>query len=111
MRSPSNQISPRSGDIVPSMRLKSVVLPEPFGPMSAVIDPALDRERDAVDRLDAAEALLGATTSRIGPAGRFRGLLGGTLDDAHRLALEARTDLRWPSSTRGAATKSRARSG
>ena len=58
IRSPSNQTSPASGGIVPPIRLKTVVLPEPFGPISAVIEPSRDRERAAVDGLHAAEALL-----------------------------------------------------
>ena len=36
-------------------RLNSVVLPAPFGPMSAVIDPALHLEVVDVDRDEAAE--------------------------------------------------------
>ena len=38
--SPSNQTSPASGVIVPPSRLNTVVLPEPFGPISAVIEPS-----------------------------------------------------------------------
>src|SRR5215470_9181379 len=38
MRSPMNRIAPGSG--APAIRLKSVVLPAPFGPMSPVIVPA-----------------------------------------------------------------------
>src|SRR3954451_4474694 len=39
-RRPSNHTSPALGRIMPSMRLNAVVLPEPLGPMSAVIDPS-----------------------------------------------------------------------
>ena len=41
----------------PVITLKKVVLPAPFGPISAVIDPSRDRHRRAVDGADAAEAL------------------------------------------------------
>ena len=37
------------------MTLNSVVLPAPFGPMSPVMQPALDGERRAVDREESAE--------------------------------------------------------
>jgi len=37
---PSNTISPASGVMTPEMRLKTVVLPEPLGPMSAVMEPS-----------------------------------------------------------------------
>ena len=40
---------PRFGAIEPEMRLNSVVLPAPFGPMIAKISAVLDRERHAVD--------------------------------------------------------------
>ena len=46
--------------IVPSIRLKTVVLPEPFGPISAVIEPSGTANEHAVDRAQAAEALLEA---------------------------------------------------
>src|SRR5690349_25059666 len=38
---PSKQIRPASGRRNPLTRLNSVVLPAPFGPMSAVIEPRL----------------------------------------------------------------------
>ena len=37
------------------MQLNSVVLPAPFGPIRPRISPSFDRERDAVQRDDAAE--------------------------------------------------------
>src|SRR5829696_6897730 len=40
IRCPSNQTSPACGAIVPPIRLKTVVLPDPFGPISAVIEPS-----------------------------------------------------------------------
>src|SRR5918999_5226490 len=39
IRSPRNRISPRSGRWKPEITLKSVVLPAPFGPIRAVIEP------------------------------------------------------------------------
>ena len=45
---------PRSGR-GPATARRSVVLPAPFGPISATHSPALDRERDAVDDVPAAE--------------------------------------------------------
>ena len=75
------------------MRLKSVVLPEPFGPISAVMRTALDSERDAVHRLDPAETLLGAAHLEQRPGRRFGSLRRRPLDDAQWLALEAGADL------------------
>src|SRR3954465_13007017 len=40
MRPPAKVISPESAGIVFSIRLKTGVLPEPFGPMSPVIEPS-----------------------------------------------------------------------
>ena len=40
------------------MQLNSVDLPQPFGPIRPRISPSLHVEADAVDRGDAAEALL-----------------------------------------------------
>ena len=39
-------IVPASGAIAPASRRRTVVLPEPFGPTSAVIEPGVDGERD-----------------------------------------------------------------
>ena len=41
---------------MPLMQLSTLVLPAPFGPISANSSPALDRERDAVEHDQAAEA-------------------------------------------------------
>ena len=40
MRRPSNTIRPLVGDMAPEIRLNSVVLPAPFGPISPVIAPS-----------------------------------------------------------------------
>src|SRR2546425_4713787 len=40
MRSPMKRMAPASGVSAPAIRLKSVVLPAPFGPMSPVMVPA-----------------------------------------------------------------------
>ena len=57
IRLPSKVISPASAGMLPVTRLNSVVLPEPFGPMSAVIVPLRDGQVDAVHRDQPAEAL------------------------------------------------------
>ncbi len=41
MRSPSNQIWPELGAVTPAIMLNSVLLPAPFGPITALISPAL----------------------------------------------------------------------
>ncbi len=69
MRSPSNQISPRSSGIVPSIRLKSVVFPEPFGPISAVIVPRSTDRFTPSTALTPPKRFSALLTSRIGPAG------------------------------------------
>ena len=46
---------PASGRNAPEIRLKNVVLPAPFGPITAVSEPAGKLERDVADRGDAAE--------------------------------------------------------
>ena len=57
MSSPSSRIAPAVGSSMPVSRLIRVVLPAPFGPISAWRAPELDPERDVVGRHDAAEAL------------------------------------------------------
>ena len=52
---PLNVQSPSSGWSKPVSRLKNVVLPAPLGPISAVIDAALDLEVVDVDGGEAAE--------------------------------------------------------
>jgi hypothetical protein len=39
IRAPFSRISPAVGFMVLAMQLKAVVLPAPFGPMSAVMEP------------------------------------------------------------------------
>ena len=46
---------PRSAGCTPVMRLISVVLPAPFGPIRPTISPCVDREADTVDGVQAAE--------------------------------------------------------
>ena len=54
---PSSRIEPASGASWPLTMLKQVVLPAPFGPISASSSPAAELEADVVDRLHAAEGL------------------------------------------------------
>jgi hypothetical protein len=55
---PSTLTSPPVGVSWPRMQLKSVDLPQPFGPIRPEDLALLHVEADAVDRLDAAKALL-----------------------------------------------------
>ena len=55
MSCPSNSTLPACGRVCPVMRLNSVVLPEPFGPMTACRLPPRNLERDVVDGVDPAE--------------------------------------------------------
>ena len=67
-------IVPVSGGNMPETRLKAVVLPAPFGPISACKRAVAHRERHAFDRLDAAEILDDALgTSSTGPSHGARG--------------------------------------
>ena len=50
------RIAPASGRSAPEIRLSTVVLPEPFGPIRPTISPRADREARLVDRDQAAEA-------------------------------------------------------
>ena len=43
MRSPAKAIAPPSGANTPAIMLNSVVLPAPFGPITAKIAPSRDR--------------------------------------------------------------------
>ena len=52
-----SRTSPASGAATPETRLKSVVLPAPLGPMTALMRARPDVEADVLDGLDAAEAL------------------------------------------------------
>ena len=60
MRSPAKVIVPSSGANTPAIMLNSVVLPAPFGPITAKIAALRHLEADAVDRDQAAEALADA---------------------------------------------------
>ena len=60
MRLPAKAIEPWSGASTPAIMLNSVVLPAPFGPMTAKIAPCGDPEAHIVDREQAAEALADA---------------------------------------------------
>ena len=53
---PANWIVPPSGVSWPLIRLNSVVLPAPLGPMMDRISPSCERQADAGDGVDAAEA-------------------------------------------------------
>ncbi len=55
MSRPLNRIAPRVGGRNAVSRLKQVVLPAPFGPISAWIVPARTVSDDAVDGDEAAE--------------------------------------------------------
>jgi hypothetical protein len=55
---PLNDQSPESGWSKPVSRLKNVVLPAPFGPISAVMAPRLQLDVVDVDRGEAAELSL-----------------------------------------------------
>ena len=57
MSSPQNSTLPEVGLIWPRMLLNSVVLPEPFGPMTPTISPGPTDMADAVDGLDRAVVL------------------------------------------------------
>ena len=54
---PSKRTVPVSLCSVPHMQLTSVDLPEPFGPIRPTRSPGCDRQVDAVERDEAAEAL------------------------------------------------------
>ncbi len=54
---PRRSTVPASEGRTPETRLKSVVFPAPFGPMSALTRPLLDAERDVLHGLEAAEGL------------------------------------------------------
>ena len=71
-RRPRRRTSPWSGRNMPEIRLKAVVLPAPLGPISACSARSLHGDVDALDRLDAAEAL-GDAGARRGSAPVDRG--------------------------------------
>ena len=57
MRWPLSRISPLVGAKRPLIRLNSVDLPAPFGPMTAMRSPGAHRQVGAADDLGLAEAL------------------------------------------------------
>ena len=57
MRLPAKMIEPWSGGSTPAMMLNKVVLPAPFGPMTAKIAPCATLKAYIVDREQAAKAL------------------------------------------------------
>jgi hypothetical protein len=63
---PSKDQDPSLGLSKPVRRLKKVVLPAPFGPMSAVMTPALHLEVVDLDRRQAAEAPATPSATRMG---------------------------------------------
>ena len=62
MGSPASAIEPSSGACAPAIRLNSVVLPAPFGPIRAKMAALGHVEADAIHREQAAEALLTSST-------------------------------------------------
>ena len=64
MRSPAKVMAPSSGANTPAIMLNSVVLPAPFGPITAKIAPCAHAEAHLVDREQAAEALADAVDCR-----------------------------------------------
>ncbi len=56
MRSPANRTAPSVGENTPVMTLNTVVLPAPFGPMSAKISPSCTVRFASSKRHDTAEA-------------------------------------------------------
>ena len=58
MSAPSSQMLPDDGLSTPVIRLTSVVLPAPFGPISARARAALEREVDVARDMQRAEAAI-----------------------------------------------------
>ena len=65
---PAKRTSPAIGASRPETTLRSVVLPEPLGPIRPTTSPSADREGDAVERGEAAEVAGEAGTSSRGGA-------------------------------------------
>ena len=60
--------------MVLAMQLKAVVLPAPFGPISAVIEPRSTVKEQSLDGADAAEMLAqSAHLEHVSPCNRGRG--------------------------------------
>ena len=69
IRSPSSQTSPASARIVPPIRLKVVVLPEPFGPIRPVIVPrSTSNEHPSTARTPSKLRSRPLTSSSVPPA-------------------------------------------
>ena len=51
---PSNRTRPRRAGRTPEIIFRVVVLPAPLAPMRATISPAVDAQRDPLERLDLA---------------------------------------------------------
>ena len=82
MSSPLNRMRPEVGRNTPVRQLKKVLLPAPFGPITARISPRCDREIDLVQRGQPAKA----DRQRLGAQDRRRGRLP---DGAGRRAARA----------------------
>ena len=54
---PSRKVRPEPAEIAPAMRLNTVVLPAPFGPMMPRMLPSSTSKLDVVDRRHATEPL------------------------------------------------------
>ena len=88
MSSPSNRMRPEVGRSTPVRQLKKVLLPAPFGPMTARISPRANREIDIVERGQPAEA------DRQGLGAQDR---GGRLPDGAGRRVRPRSRRRPPS--------------
>jgi hypothetical protein len=65
MSSPLNRIAPEVGAMNRVSRLKTVVFPAPFGPMSAWIDPRCTRRSTPATAQNPAKCFLSARASRM----------------------------------------------
>ena len=68
MSAPAKTMRPASGASMPEIWLISVVLPAPFGPITACSSPGIDVERDVVGDDKAAEALAQVVEAQHGSA-------------------------------------------
>ena len=108
---PRRRSCPRVGGATPVIRLTSVVLPAPFGPIRPRISPGVHVEADVLDGHDAAEALGGvahlagsARSYAVGGqvARRRRARSGGVRvrDEQHHPARQEQHDQRRPAARR-----------
>jgi len=67
IRLPANVISPASAVMLPVIRLNSVVLPEPFGPINAVIEPSATVRSAPSTAVRPPKRLVTPRTSSSGP--------------------------------------------